>query len=441
MLPRLDGIEVLRRAREHTAHPIIMLTARIEEVDRLLGLELGADDYVCKPFSPRELVARVRAVLRRTAGRPGADRARPGAQGDAPGLVLDDVHWRASLEGTPLNLTRREFGLLQVLSRHPGRIFSRARLLELAYDDTVDVTERAIDSHVKNLRRKLGAVTPRTTGYGRCTAWALAVFAQAWEAPIPSPRERGRRVRAARREPDEVAGPQALRLAPCIAHAEAARDRHEQHVAIVHVGVGGVAVAGVGDHRRLVRQPFDEQRLAGQRVPGVHVHGRSLSHSNPRMSQPGARVCARSTESEGPLLQEESMTTQPLRRALLGLAVAGALYGPTASWSAADQAYPVKPITIIVPFPAGGGTDVIFRSVQVRLQAALGCRSSSTTAPARAAPWARASARRPTPTATRWWPAPRPPSPRPMRCTPSCPTTPPRTWCRSAPSAPRPSCW
>jgi len=173
MLPRLDGIEVLRRAREHTAHPIIMLTARIEEVDRLLGLELGADDYVCKPFSPRELVARVRAVLRRTAPGPAA-----GASDDAPGLVLDDVHWRASLEGTPLNLTRREFGLLQVLSRHPGRIFSRARLLELAYDDTVDVTERAIDSHVKNLRRKLGAVTPEHD-------WIRSVYGVgfAWEAP------------------------------------------------------------------------------------------------------------------------------------------------------------------------------------------------------------------------------------------------------------------
>ncbi|MNK46418.1 Transcriptional regulatory protein BaeR [compost metagenome] len=177
MLPRLDGIEVLRRAREHTAHPIIMLTARIEEVDRLLGLELGADDYVCKPFSPRELVARVRAVLRRTAPAVAAQ----GAPDDAPGLVLDDVHWRASLDGTPLNLTRREFGLLQVLSRHPGRIFSRARLLELAYDDTVDVTERAIDSHVKNLRRKLGAVTPAHD-------WIRSVYGVgfAWEAPPPA---------------------------------------------------------------------------------------------------------------------------------------------------------------------------------------------------------------------------------------------------------------
>lgn len=182
MLPRLDGIEVLRRAREHTAHPIIMLTARIEEVDRLLGLELGADDYVCKPFSPRELVARVRAVLRRTAGpAPGGQGNGAASADEASGLVLDDVHWRASLEGTPLNLTRREFGLLQVLSRHPGRIFSRARLLELAYDDTVDVTERAIDSHVKNLRRKLGAVTPAHD-------WIRSVYGVgfAWEAPVPA---------------------------------------------------------------------------------------------------------------------------------------------------------------------------------------------------------------------------------------------------------------
>lgn len=154
MLPRLDGISVLRQARATVHQPIIMLTARIEEVDRLLGLELGADDYICKPFSPREVVARVRAVLRRS---------EPGTALTAAGrsaLVLDDVHWRASLHGLPLNLTRREFGLLQALSRHPGRIFSRARLLELAYDDTADVTERAVDSHVKNLRRKLAAAAP-----------------------------------------------------------------------------------------------------------------------------------------------------------------------------------------------------------------------------------------------------------------------------------------
>jgi two-component system response regulator BaeR len=154
MLPGLDGLSVLRQARVHTSHPIIMITARIEEVDRLLGLELGADDYVCKPFSPREVVARVRAVLRRAEGL-------AVAAGKAEGpVVLDEAHWRATLCGVPLNLTRREFRLLQAMSRHPGRIFSRARLLELAYDDDADVSERAVDSHIKNLRRKLSVAAP-----------------------------------------------------------------------------------------------------------------------------------------------------------------------------------------------------------------------------------------------------------------------------------------
>ncbi|MDM0057210.1 response regulator [Variovorax fucosicus] len=156
MLPGLDGMEVLRQARAVTQSPVIMLTARVEEVDRLLGLELGADDYVCKPFSPREVIARVKAVLRRnqsTAGAPSSP---------APGLMLDATLWRASLRGQALNLTRREFRLLQVLSGQAGRIFSRGRLLELAYDDALDVNERAIDSHIKNLRKKLAAADPGT---------------------------------------------------------------------------------------------------------------------------------------------------------------------------------------------------------------------------------------------------------------------------------------
>ncbi len=160
MLPRVDGLQVLKQARTHTLHPIIMLTARIEEIDRLVGLEAGADDYVCKPFSPREVVARVRAVLRRTTSESAEGRGAGGTTERGRALLLDDVHWRASLHGIPLNLTRREFGLLQALARHPGRIFSRARLLELAYDDTADVTERAVDSHIKNLRRKLSAAAP-----------------------------------------------------------------------------------------------------------------------------------------------------------------------------------------------------------------------------------------------------------------------------------------
>ncbi|MDA8520019.1 response regulator [Acidovorax sp. NCPPB 4044] len=153
MLPGIDGLEVLRRARRHTDTPVIMLTARVEEVDRLIGLELGADDYICKPFSPREVVARVRTVLRRSTASAAADGTAGGAP-DGP-LVLDEALWQVLLRGTPVALTPREFRLLQALVRHSGRIFSRAQLLDMAYDDTLDVNERAIDSHIKNLRRKL----------------------------------------------------------------------------------------------------------------------------------------------------------------------------------------------------------------------------------------------------------------------------------------------
>lgn len=166
MLPGMDGLEILRQARRHTEHPIIMLTARVEEVDRLIGLELGADDYICKPFSPREVVARVKAVLRRAA--PGAPLA--GVEGMATALVLNENLWQATLHGTPLNLTRREFKLLQVLARQRGRIFSRAQLLDQAYDDTLDVNERAIDSHIKNLRKKLKAAS------GDDTDWIRSVY-------------------------------------------------------------------------------------------------------------------------------------------------------------------------------------------------------------------------------------------------------------------------
>ncbi|RZJ11968.1 MAG: response regulator [Acidovorax sp.] len=162
MLPGMDGLEILRQARRHTEHPIIMLTARVEEVDRLIGLELGADDYICKPFSPREVVARAKAVLRRTAATQG-----PPAAAAASALLLDEAHWQATLHGTPLGLTRREFRLLQVLARQRGRIFSRSQLLDQAYDDTLDVNERAIDSHIKNLRKKLKAASADGTDWIR----------------------------------------------------------------------------------------------------------------------------------------------------------------------------------------------------------------------------------------------------------------------------------
>jgi two-component system, OmpR family, response regulator BaeR len=147
----LDGLEVCKAVRAFSQLPIMMITARIDEVDRVLGLELGADDYLCKPFSPREVVARVKALLRRAAGTPRlADNA----------LVLDDGGWRASLEGTPLSLTVVEFKLLRALAKHPGRVYSRAQLLEFVDRTDLDTSDRAVDSHIKNLRRKLDHARP-----------------------------------------------------------------------------------------------------------------------------------------------------------------------------------------------------------------------------------------------------------------------------------------
>ena len=160
MLPGLDGLDILRQFRPHSASPVILLTARVEEMDRLLGLELGADDYICKPFAPREVVARVKAVLRRSAG-PGPAQQR---------LTLLPEQGRAMLNGSVLPLTKRELTLLQALMRQPGRLYSRAQLLELACADTLDVNERAIDSHIKNLRKKLKAAS------GDDTDWIRSVY-------------------------------------------------------------------------------------------------------------------------------------------------------------------------------------------------------------------------------------------------------------------------
>ena len=182
MLPGMDGLTVLRQARRHTQHPIILLTARVEEVDRLIGLELGADDYICKPFSPREVVARTKAVLRRSP----ANQPPPAAGRTVKALALDAAHWTATLYGTQLGLTRREFRLLEVLARQPGRIFSRAQLLDQAYGDTLDVNERAIDSHIKNLRKKLKAVSSDDD------EWIRSVYGVgfAWEPPAAAHRAR-----------------------------------------------------------------------------------------------------------------------------------------------------------------------------------------------------------------------------------------------------------
>jgi two-component system response regulator BaeR len=141
-----------------------MLTARVAEVDRLLGLELGADDYLCKPYSPREVVARVKAQLRRSAW------AAPAPRAPASGLSLDTATLRALVDGAPLDLTPAEFRLLRVLAEQPGRVFSRDQLLDRLHDDGRAVTDRVVDSHIRNLRRKLeavpGGVNPVRSVYG-----------------------------------------------------------------------------------------------------------------------------------------------------------------------------------------------------------------------------------------------------------------------------------
>jgi two-component system response regulator BaeR len=155
MLPGRDGLAICRELRSFTQLPVIMVTARVEEIDRLLGLELGADDYICKPFSPREVVARVKAVLRRQGGAGNAAQGGPVA-----GLNIEPEAWRAELDGHKLDLTPVEFRLLETLAAHPGRVFSRAALLERIYDDHRVVSDRTVDSHVKNLRRKLAEAAP-----------------------------------------------------------------------------------------------------------------------------------------------------------------------------------------------------------------------------------------------------------------------------------------
>jgi two-component system response regulator BaeR len=154
MLPGVDGLTICRELRRTSDVPIIMTTAKVEEIDRLLGLGLGADDYLCKPYSPRELVARVQAILRRAAGR--VDHA---ATGPTSRLETDAERWIATLDGKALNLTRREFMLVHSLAARPGRVFSRDDLLARAFPDDTEVFDRTIDSHIRNIRRKIAAVS------------------------------------------------------------------------------------------------------------------------------------------------------------------------------------------------------------------------------------------------------------------------------------------
>ncbi len=160
MLPGMDGLAICRGVRAFSQVPILMITARVEEIDRLLGLELGADDYICKPFSPREVVARVRAVLRRASQTPA----------QAQSLIeLDKDRFEVRVHGNAISgVTPVEFRLLRKLVGQPGRVFSRAQLIDALYEDHRVVSDRTVDSHIKNLRRKLSeqGIDPIESVYG-----------------------------------------------------------------------------------------------------------------------------------------------------------------------------------------------------------------------------------------------------------------------------------
>lgn len=159
MLPGVDGIELTRRFQREHGLPVILVTARSDEVDRLIGLEVGADDYISKPFSPREVVARVKAVLRRTGDqRPGDETVRIGE------LSIDPERRAVAVQGRDVELTRTEFDILAAMAAHPGRVYSRLRLLEVATGDSFEGYERTVDAHVKNIRKKLGE-DPRAPRY------------------------------------------------------------------------------------------------------------------------------------------------------------------------------------------------------------------------------------------------------------------------------------
>ena len=149
MLPGRGGLEICKEVRSFSDLPIIMVTARVEEVDRLIGLEAGADDYLCKPFSVRELVARVKALLRR-----------PRAAATPAGLVINEEKHQISLDGKALDLTPVEVRLIAALAAAPGKVFPRDALLEKLYADHRVVTDRTVDAHVKNLRRKIEEIRP-----------------------------------------------------------------------------------------------------------------------------------------------------------------------------------------------------------------------------------------------------------------------------------------
>ncbi len=164
MLPGKDGMEICREIRKFSNVPIVMITARVEEIDRLIGLELGADDYICKPFSPREVVARVKAVLRRVHSKPESKKLVVGP------IVLDEETHQVTVGNEEVNLTPSEFGLLQVMMAHPGRVYSRNALISKVQGYDFEGYDRTIDTHVKNLRKKIASRLPEeeiiSTVYG-----------------------------------------------------------------------------------------------------------------------------------------------------------------------------------------------------------------------------------------------------------------------------------
>ena len=155
MLPGKDGLTICREIQEFSKIAIIMVTARVDEIDRLLGLELGADDYICKPFSPREVVARVKTILRRITS---ANDVNANEQEATNVLELNIENYQAKVHQQEIELTAIEFNLLKILANTPGRIYSRAQLIDMVYQDNRVVSERTIDSHIKKLRKKLNAI-------------------------------------------------------------------------------------------------------------------------------------------------------------------------------------------------------------------------------------------------------------------------------------------
>lgn len=174
-LPDTIGLEVCRQLRALRNVPVIFLTARQSEMDRVVGLEIGGDDYICKPFSPRELTARVRAVLRRTAS---LDHSKTSSATDQP-ITVDETRCQIRYFGEALTLSRYEYRLLQTLVRYPGRVFTRAQLMEHASDEPESAMERTVDAHVKSIRAKMKAVrgdaepiiTHRGLGYSLAESW------------------------------------------------------------------------------------------------------------------------------------------------------------------------------------------------------------------------------------------------------------------------------